>query len=140
MHKIVSVVEELCEEKIKLKMFNSGSSPSSPAIEDRMKSLTVDVVTPGANGRSRVGDSGYMSYAGGQHDTFLSTAVQAPTVVRSSNYTATPLMPSEYCSSSIVEAQLMPHLLQGTRLHFLYLLWWSGTESTIIEPYRTSLG
>jgi hypothetical protein len=103
------------EEKIELKMFNSGSSPSSPIIEDRMKFLTVDVVSPGANGRSRVGDSGYMSYAGGQQDTFLSTAV--PAVARSSHCTTAALMTSEYRSSSIVEAQLMPHLLQGTVQH-----------------------
>jgi hypothetical protein len=79
----------------------------------------VDVVSPGANGGSRVGDSGYMSYAGGQHDTFLSAAVPAPAdttpaVAGTSQYTASVLMPSEYRSSSIVEAQLMPHLLQGT--------------------------
>jgi hypothetical protein len=103
--------------KIELKMFNSGSSPSSPTIEDRMKSITVDVVSPGANGRSRVGDSGYMSYAGGQHDTFLSTAVPIPAVARSSHCTTAELMTSEYRSSSIVEAQLMPHLLQGTFQH-----------------------
>jgi hypothetical protein len=79
-----------------------------------MKSLTVDVVSPDANGRSRVGDSGYMSYAGGQYDTFHSTAVPDPAVAGSSHYTASVLMTSEYRSSSIVEAQLMPHLLQGT--------------------------
>lgn len=95
-------------------MFNSGSSPSSPTIEDRMKSLTVDVVSPDANGRSRVGDSGYMSYAGGQCETVHSNAVPAPAVAGSSHYTASVSMTSEFRSSSIVEAQLMPHLLQGT--------------------------
>jgi hypothetical protein len=91
---------------------------SSPTLEDHMKSLTVDVVSPGANGGSRVGDSGYMSCAGGQHDTFLSTAIPAPAnatpaVAGSLRYTACMFMPSEYRSSSVVEAQLMPHLLQG---------------------------
>jgi hypothetical protein len=102
-----------------LKMLIADSSPSSLTIEDHMKSLTVDVVSPGANGGSRVGDSGYMSCAGGQHDTFLSAAVPAPAdttpaVAGTSQYTASVLMPSEYRSSSVVEAQLMPHLLQGT--------------------------
>ncbi|XP_069682235.1 guanine nucleotide exchange factor subunit Rich isoform X2 [Periplaneta americana] len=91
----------------------SGSSPSSPTIEDRIKSLTVEVVSPGANGGSRIGDSGYMS----QHDTFLPTTIPAPVsmatgVEASSHYPASMLLPSEYRSSSIVEAQLMPHLLQ----------------------------
>jgi hypothetical protein len=79
-----------------------------------MKSLTVDVVSPGTNGGSRVGDSGYMSCGGCQHDTFLSAAVPVPALVRSSPYTDTVLMANEYHTSSIVEAQLIPHLLQGT--------------------------
>lgn len=92
---------------------------SSPTLDDRMKSLTVDVVSPGANGGSRVGDSGYMSCAGGQHDAFLSTAIPGPAnttpaVAGSSHYTTCILMPSEYRSSAVIEAQLVPHLLQGT--------------------------
>lgn len=99
--------------EVELTMLIADSS-----IEDHMKSLTVDVVSQGANGGSRVGDSGYMSCAGGQHDTFLPTAAAAPlnttpAVAGSSHYTACILMPSEYRSSSVVEAQLMPHLLQG---------------------------
>lgn len=79
-----------------------------------MKSLTVDVVSPDTNGGSRVGDSGYMSCGGGQHDTFLSAAVSRPAVAATSHYTNTVLMANEYHTSSVVEAQLMPHLLQGT--------------------------
>ncbi|KAJ9595098.1 hypothetical protein L9F63_013624, partial [Diploptera punctata] len=76
----------------------SDSSPSSPTIEDRMKNLTtVEVDTPD----SRIGDSGYMSYAGGQQDHLY----MPPRVVG-------PHLATEYRSSSIVEAQLMPHLLQ----------------------------
>ncbi|PNF21795.1 Guanine nucleotide exchange factor subunit Rich [Cryptotermes secundus] len=76
-------------------------------------SASVDVVSPDANGRSRVGDSGYMSYAGGQRETVHSSAVPAPAVAGSSHYTASVSMTSEFRSSSIVEAQLMPHLLQA---------------------------
>ena len=70
-----------------------------------MKSLTVDIDCP----ESRVGDSGYMSYAGGQHEQ-LNVAMPADGIV---HYPQSMLMASEYRSSSIVEAQLMPHLLQG---------------------------
>lgn len=108
------LIKIITNKETELKRLLAGSCPSSPTIEDRMKSLTVDVVSPGTNGGSRVGDSGYMSCGGCQHDTCLSAAVPAPTVVRSSHYTNTVLMANEYHTSSIVEAQLMPHLLQGT--------------------------
>lgn len=108
------LIKIITDKEIELKRLLTGSCPSSPTIEDRMKSLTVDVVSPGANGGSRVGDSGYMSCEGCQHDTFLSAAVPAPAVVRSSHYTNAVLMANEYHTSSVVEAQLMPHLLQGT--------------------------
>jgi hypothetical protein len=108
------LIKVITNKETELKRLLAGSCPSSPTIEDRMKSLTVDVVSPGTNGGSRVGDSGYMSCGGCQRDTFLSAAVPAPAVVRSSHYTNTVLMANEYHTSSIVEAQLMPHLLQGT--------------------------
>jgi len=108
------LIKIITNKKTELKRLLAGSCPSSPTIEDRMKSLTVDVVSPGTNGESRVGDSGYMSCGGCQHDTFLSATVPAPAVVRSSHYTNAVLMANEYHTSSIVEAQLMPHLLQGT--------------------------
>jgi hypothetical protein len=110
--------------EIELKMLIAGSSPSSPTIEDRMKSLTVDVVSPGANGGSRIGDSGYRSCAGGQHDTFLSTTVSAPANIAP----ASMLMASEYRSSTIVEAQLMPHLLQGTLQQLLIASFYCGIQ------------
>jgi len=108
------LIKIITNKETELKRLLAGSCPSSPTIEDRMKSLTVDVVSPGTNGGSRVGDSGYMSCGGCQHDTFLPAAVPTPAVVRSSHYTNTVLMANEYHTSSIVEAQLMPHLLQGT--------------------------
>jgi hypothetical protein len=111
---ITVFIKRITNKETELKRLIAGSCPSSPTIEDRMKALTVDVVSPGTNGGSRVGDSGYMSCGGGQHDTFLSAAVPAPAVAGSSHRTNTMLMASEYHTSSIVEAHLMPHLLQGT--------------------------
>lgn len=108
------LIKIITNKETELKRLLAGSCPLSPTVEDRMKSLTVDVVSPGTNGGSRVGDSGYMSCGGCQHDTFLSAAIPAPAVVRSSHYTNAVFMANEYHTSSIVEAQLMPHLLQGT--------------------------
>jgi hypothetical protein len=106
-------IKRITNKETELKRLIAGSCPSSPTIEDRMKSPTVDVVSPGTIGGSRVGDSGYMSCGGGQHDTILSATVPAPAEVGSSHCRNTVLVASEYHTSSIVEAHLMPHLLQG---------------------------
>nr|CAD7459159.1 unnamed protein product [Timema tahoe] len=91
---------------------SSQVSPSSPTIEERMKSLTVDVI--GGHLGSRVGDSGYTSYPGGHHDAFLMMPNSNLPVGLAGpmNYPHSMLLPSEYPSSAIVEAQLLPHLLQ----------------------------
>nr|CAD7577631.1 unnamed protein product [Timema californicum] len=91
---------------------SSQASPSSPTIEDRMKSLTLDVI--GGHLGSRVGDSGYTSYPGGHHDAFLAMSNSNLPVGLAGpmNYPHSMLLPSEYPSSAIVEAQLLPHLLQ----------------------------
>ncbi|PSN48149.1 hypothetical protein C0J52_08719 [Blattella germanica] len=101
----------------------TDSSPSSPTIEDRMKSLSVDVDSP----ESRIGDSGYMSCTGGQHEPLnMATAVDG-----AMNYPHSMMMTSEYRSSSIVEAQLMPHLLQEPYLSDNSENRWNDVPSTL---------
>ncbi|XP_067001739.2 guanine nucleotide exchange factor subunit Rich [Anabrus simplex] len=86
----------------------AGSTPASPTIEDRMKSLSVDVL--GSSNHSKVEDSGYRSCTGGLHEGYLHTPALGNE--HSPHYASSVLLHSEYPSSSIVEAQLMPHLLQ----------------------------
>ncbi|GLH13764.1 Guanine nucleotide exchange factor subunit Rich [Gryllus bimaculatus] len=86
----------------------TGSSPASPTVESRMKSLSVDIVETHAG--SRVDSSGYRSCTGLQEG-----ATSPPgNPVYMPHFSSAVGMAGDYLPSSI-EAQLMPHLLQDER-------------------------
>ncbi|XP_047001163.1 guanine nucleotide exchange factor subunit Rich [Schistocerca americana] len=90
-------------------MSNSGSMPASPAVDNSRKSFSIDPVT--SQSGSGVGDSGYMSYTGAQNEALCALGAVIPTKAAHC-YIPSVSASNDYPSSAVVEAQLLPHLLQ----------------------------